>query len=67
MKKEICLEEKLYAIGIVFQGESARSVSRKLHLNRNKLYEWLSAYEEHGIQGLITKKRRTDQRTAFYA
>ena len=58
MKKEICLEEKLYAIGIVFQGESARSVSRKLHLNRNKLYEWLSAYEEHGIQGLITKKRR---------
>ena len=58
MKKEFSLEEKLCAIGFVFQGESARSVSRKLHLNRNKMYEWLAAYKEHGIQGLVAKERR---------
>ena len=58
MNKNLSLEEKLCAIGFVFQGESARSVSRKLHLNRNKMYEWLAAYKEHGIQGLVAKERR---------
>ena len=58
MKKNCSLEEKLAAIRLVDQGQTARSVSRKLHLNRNKLYEWLAAYKEHGIQGLISKEKR---------
>ena len=31
MQRNFSIEEKLSAIGLVFQGESARSVSRKLH------------------------------------
>ena len=34
MKRSYSLEEKLCAIGFVFQGESARSVSRRFHLGR---------------------------------
>ena len=36
MKRNFSIEEKLSAIGLVFQGESARSVSRKLHLDHHK-------------------------------
>ena len=43
MKKEFSLEEKLEAISLVFQGESARSVSDRLHLGHHLLYEWLEA------------------------
>ena len=57
MNKDFSLEEKLAVIRLVDQGQTARSVSRKLHMNRNKLYEWLAAYKEHGIQGLITKEK----------
>ena len=63
MKKNCSLEEKLAAIRLVDQGQTARSVSRKLHLNRNKLYEWLAAYKEHGIQGLISKEKRKKRLT----
>ena len=52
MKKEFSLEEKLSAIGLVFQGESARSVSRKLHLGHHLLYEWIESYKLLGIEGL---------------
>ena len=41
MKKEFSVEEKLEAISYVFQGESARSVSDRLHLGHHLLYEWL--------------------------
>ena len=63
MNKNFSLEEKLAVIRLVDQGQTARSVSRKLHLNRNKLYEWLAAYKEHGIQGLISKEKRKKRLT----
>ena len=58
MKRNCSLEEKLAAIRLVEQGQSARSVSDKLHLGHHILYEWLSAYKERGIQGLIPKGKR---------
>ena len=52
MKRSYSLEEKLCAIGFVFQGESARSVSRRFHLGHHILYEWLESYKLRGIEGL---------------
>ena len=63
MKRHCSLEEKLAVIKLVEQGQSARSVSDKLHLNRNNVYEWLAAYKEHGIQGLISKEKRKKRLT----
>ena len=57
MKKEFSLEEKLSAIGLVFQGESARSVSRKLHLGHHLLYEWIESYKLLGIEGLTYTRK----------
>ena len=58
MKRHLSLEEKLAILKLVEQGQSVRSVSDKLNLNRNNVYEWLAAYKEHGIQGLITIEKR---------
>ena len=58
MKKNCSLEEKLAAIRLVEQGQSARSVSDKLHLGHHILYEWLSAYRYQGIEGLKPKEKR---------
>ena len=58
MKKDFSLEEKLAAIRFVEQGQSVRSVSRDLHLNRNNLYEWLAAYKDMGIRGLKPKRKK---------
>lgn len=58
MKKEFSLEEKLTAIGLVFQGESARSVSRKLHLGHHTLYEWIETYKLRGVEGLKSKRKK---------
>ena len=61
MKRSYSLEEKLCAIGFVFQGESARSVSRRFHLGHHILYEWLESYKLQGVDGLKSpghKKRR---------
>jgi len=52
MKRSYSLEEKLCAIGFVFQGESARSVSRRFHLGHHILYEWIESYKLRGIEGL---------------
>ena len=57
MKKEFSLEEKLEAISFVLQGETARSVSDRLHLGHHILYEWLAAYKSKGIDGLRSKKK----------
>ena len=57
MKKEFSVEEKLEAISYVFQGESARSVSDRLHLGHHLLYEWLDTYRSKGIPGLKPKKK----------
>ena len=57
MKKEFSLEEKLEAISLVFQGESARSVSDRLHLGHHLLYEWLEAYKSKGTLGLKPKRK----------
>ena len=57
MKKEFSVEDKLEAISLVFQGETARSVSDRLHLGHHLLYEWLEAYKIKGIQGLKPKKK----------
>ena len=58
MKKEFSLEEKMSAIGFVFQGESARSVSRRLHLGHHILYEWIESYKLLGIEGLKFKRKK---------
>ena len=58
MKKEFSVEEKLEAISYVFQGESARSVSRRLHLGHHILYEWIESYKLRGIEGLKPKGKR---------
>ena len=58
MKRIFSIEEKLCAIGLVFQGESARSVSRKLHLDHHILYEWIERYKLRGIEGLKPKGKR---------
>ena len=58
MSKEFSLEEKLSAIGLVYQGESARSVSRKLHLGHHALYEWIECYKLYGVEGLKSKRKR---------
>ena len=55
MQRNFSIEEKLSAIGLVFQGESARSVSRKLHLGHHILYEWIESYKLRGIEGLKPK------------
>ena len=57
MKKGFSVEEKLEAISFVFQGETASSVSNRLHLGHHILYEWLEAYKSKGIQGLKPKKK----------
>ena len=41
----------------MFQGETARSVSNRLHLGHHILYEWLEAYKSKGIEGLKPKKK----------
>ena len=46
------------AIGFVFQGESARSVSRRLHLGHHILYEWIERYKLLGIEGLKLKSKK---------
>ena len=61
MKHSYSLEEKLCAIGFVFQGESARSVSRRFHLGHHILYEWIESYKLRGIEGLkphVNRKKR---------
>ena len=58
MKRNCSLEEKLAAIRLVEQGQSARSVSDKLHLGHHILYEWLAAYKDRGIEGLKPKGKR---------
>ena len=58
MKKEFSLEEKMSAIGFVFQGESAHSVSRRLHLGHHILYEWIERYKLLGIEGLKLKSKK---------
>ena len=58
MKRNCSLEEKLCAIGFVFQGESVRSVSRRFHLGHHILYEWLESYKLRGIEGLKPRGKR---------
>ena len=58
MKRIFSIEEKMSAIGLVFQGESARSVSRKLHLGHHILYEWIESYKLRGIEGLKPKREK---------
>jgi len=58
MNNKFSLEEKLSAIGLVFQGESARSVSRKLRLGYYTLYEWIENYKLRGIEGQKSKRKK---------
>ena len=61
MKRSYSLEEKLCAIGFVFQGESARSVSRRFHLGHHILYEWLESYKLQGVDGLKSHGSHRDR------
>jgi len=60
------LEEKLEAIALVEQGETARSVSNKLHLGHHVLYEWLELYRQEGISGLKEKHNRKIKKHLSY-
>ena len=61
MKRHLSLEEKLAIIKQVEQGQSVRSVSDRLHLGRHIVYEWLAAYKDKGVQGLIPKNKRKNR------
>ena len=50
------LEEKLEAIRLVEEGNSARSVSDRLHIGHHQIYEWLYIYKEKGVSGLKNKR-----------
>ena len=50
------LEEKLEAIRLVEEGNSARSVSDRLHIGHHQIYEWLYIYKEKGASGLENKR-----------
>ena len=50
------LEEKLEAIRLVEEGNSARSVSDRLHIGHHQIYEWLYIYKEKGVSGLENKR-----------
>ena len=58
MKRKCSLEEKLEAISLVLQGETARSVSDRFHLGHHILYEWLEVYKREGISGLKAKNHK---------
>lgn len=58
MKKVFSVDEKLTAIRLVKQGQSARSAARQLHVGRNMILEWLAAYKIKGIHGLIPKRKK---------
>lgn len=62
---ERSLEEKLAAIKMVEDGQSARSVSDKLKLGHHLLYEWLDIYRNEGVEGLKKKKRRGKKRITY--
>ena len=63
MKRHCSLEEKLAIIKEVEQGQSVRSVSDKLHLGRHIVYEWVAAYKDRGVQGLMPKSKRGNRRS----
>ena len=65
MKRKCSIEEKLEAIALVEQGETARSVSDRLHLGHHVLYEWLEAYRREGISGLKEKKSGPKKHLSF--
>ena len=50
------LEEEVEAIRLVEDGNSARSVSDRLHIGHHQMYEWLSIYKEKGVSGLEKKR-----------
>ena len=50
------LEEKLEAIRLVEEGNSARSVSDRLKIRQNQIYDWLYIYKEKGVCGLENKR-----------
>ena len=58
MKKIFSLEEKLTAIKLVKQGQSARSAAKQFHVGRNMILEWLAEYKINGIKGLKPKGKR---------
>ena len=58
MKRKCSLEEKLEAISLVLQGETARSVSDRFHLGHHILYEWLEVYKREGISGLKARSHK---------
>lgn len=60
------LEEKLEAIALVEQGETARSVSNRLHLGHHILYEWLELYRQEGISGLKKEHNRKIKKHLSY-
>ena len=62
---ERSLEEKLAAIKMVEDGQSARSVSDKFKLGHHLLYEWLDIYRNEGVEGLKKKKRRGKKRITY--
>jgi transposase len=67
-------EERLHAVRMMEQGESADDLSRILNVSRASLFAWQRDYREYGEAGLKTKKTRgpeaklsADQMSTLYA
>lgn len=63
--KRHSLEEKLNAIRMVEEGNSARTVSQMLGLGNHQLYDWLALYRKKGISGLENKKNYQKKRLSL--
>ena len=52
------IEEKLEAIMAVEAGEGIKRVARRLQINREGLRHNVGMYREHGMEGLLGKRKR---------
>ncbi|MEU7863373.1 IS630 family transposase [Nonomuraea sp. NPDC049141] len=67
-------DERLHAVRLLEQGESADEVARILNVSRRSLFGWQRDYRERGEEGLRTKKTRgpdskltAEQMSSLYA
>jgi len=50
------MKERYHAIALMLEGKNAHEAADALHLSRNTTWEWASAYNDDGMEGL---KRRS--------
>ena len=49
------MKERYHAIAMMLEGKNAREAADALHLSRNTTWEWATAYNDVGIDGLKRK------------